>query len=127
MSNKRPRGTGRNLGQEIIDRLEDFNRSLRANESVCTKYTTRKVQINLQPTPYSPELVKKARELMNMSQSLFAKFLGVSKKTVQSWEQGIAAPNDMAARFLDEIRHDPDYWRVRFFELVSSTDAPSSC
>src|SRR4051794_17473009 len=47
------------------------------------------------------------------SQAVFARFLGVSRNTVRSWEQGVNAPSTMACRFLDEIRLNPAYWQQR--------------
>jgi len=37
---------------------------------------------------------------------------------VRAWEQGENIPIDIAKRFMDEIRHDPDYWRARLREIV---------
>jgi len=48
----------------------------------------RKVVLNLEPTKYSPALVKETRRKLGMSQVLFAQFLGVSARAVQAWEQG---------------------------------------
>jgi len=50
---------------------------------------------------------------------LFAHFLGVSVKTVRSWEQG-KTPSDIASRFMDEIRHNPNYWRQRLKESAKA-------
>ncbi|MCC6154411.1 MAG: hypothetical protein IT367_11665 [Candidatus Hydrogenedentes bacterium] len=43
-----------------------------------------------------------------MSQTVFAAPLNVSKKTVQSWEQGIRSPSDASLRLLQIIRKRPD-------------------
>ncbi len=66
-----------------------------------------------QPTQYDAASVKKVRKLLKASHSIFTRFLGVTVKTVQSWEQGQSTPSDMARRFLDEIRADRDYWLKR--------------
>jgi DNA-binding transcriptional regulator YiaG len=69
--------------------------------------------LKLRPTPYDPKLVKRTRELLHASQRVFARFLGVSAKTVSSWEQGINTPSAMAGQFMDEIRANPAYWMNR--------------
>jgi DNA-binding transcriptional regulator YiaG len=66
---------------------------------------------DLHPTAYSPARVAAVRDLLAVSQGVFAKFLGVGVKTVSSWEQGVNTPSDMAYRFLDEIEANPNYWR----------------
>lgn len=102
----------------LIDGLESFADSLEAGEDVTAKFNCHKVVLDLQPTPYSKELVKKTRNLLKTSQSIFAQFLGVSVRTVQAWERGEKTPSDMACRFMDEIRTKPEYWQKRFLELA---------
>ncbi len=48
------------------------------------------------------ESVKKIREKYNLSQSQFAKMLGVSVRTLTNWEQGHRSPTG-AARVLLEV------------------------
>jgi DNA-binding transcriptional regulator YiaG len=69
--------------------------------------------------PYDPALVKKTRDLLSVSQNIFAPFLGVSVNAVQAWERGTNTPSHMASRFMDEIRHNPLYWRKRLMESIS--------
>jgi hypothetical protein len=38
---------------------------------------------------------------------------------VQAWESGVNTPSDMACRFMDEIRHNPEYWQKRLSESIS--------
>src|SRR5713101_1327770 len=92
------------VGARIIQGLREFVETLENKESVAAKFNCRQVELDLRPTPYDPKLVKKTRKLLRVSQAVFARFLGVSVKTVRSWEQGIKAPNAMACRFMDEIR-----------------------
>ena len=61
------------------------------------------------------------RKLLRASQSAFANFIGANVKTVQAWEQGGNPVSGVSARFLDEIRHNPDYWRQRFKEVIRLT------
>ena len=57
----------------------------------------------LPPTIYSAEEVKSIRKKSGYSQSVFAKCLGVSKKTVEAWEEGVNTPSGPALRILSLI------------------------
>jgi putative transcriptional regulator len=46
------------------------------------------------------------REKMNASQAVFAHYLNVSVKTVQSWEQG-KKPSGAALKLLSIVRRNP--------------------
>jgi putative transcriptional regulator len=102
---------------EILEALADFTDALEKGE-VVKRLTCRQVKLNLEPTHYGPGLVKKTRKMLGVSQSLFARFIGVSPKTVRSWEQGVNIPNPMACRFMDEIRRKPAYWLARLREVT---------
>lgn len=117
MPTKEPAMKKPSVEDRIISRLKGFSKALENKEVITERFTCRKIELDLQPTPYKPELVKTTRELLGVSQALFAQFLGVSVKTVRAWEQGKNSPKDMACRFMDEIRHDPKRWRERLREL----------
>ena len=106
------------FGQEIISRLQEFADALDNGEVISEKFTCRTVEVTLKPTRYTPALLKKTRKVLQASQMVFAQLLGVSVQTVQAWEQGENEPSNIAKRFMDEIRHDPDYWRKRLREVV---------
>jgi putative transcriptional regulator len=55
------------------------------------------------PTEYKPKQIKKIREQNDYSQSIFAKVLNVSVKTVQSWESGQRVPSQAALRLLEIV------------------------
>jgi putative transcriptional regulator len=109
----------RSIGRIVGDRLTEFADALETGGDVCAKFTCRKVVLNLAPQTYHPALVKKTRAVLSVSQGIFAQFLGVSVDAVQSWEGGVNAPSDIACRFMDEIRHNPKYWRNRLMESIS--------
>ncbi len=50
---------------------------------------------------YTADEVKSIRKGVGVSQSAFAKCLGVSKKTVEKWESGDNIPSGPASRLLD--------------------------
>lgn len=107
----------RSVESEILEALADFTDALKKGD-VSTQFTCRQVRLELEPTPYNPELIKKTRKILGVSQRLFAHFLGVSPKTVRAWEQGVNTPHPMARRFMDEIRQAPDHWTKRLRQLA---------
>jgi putative transcriptional regulator len=48
------------------------------------------------------------RERVNCSQAVFAKYLNVSVKTVQSWEQGLKKPSGATLRLLSIVKERPE-------------------
>jgi putative transcriptional regulator len=104
------------IGSRLIEGLREFADSLEKKERITQKYNCRVVELDLRPTSYTPEIVRETRKLLEASQTVFAQFLGVSPNTVRAWEQGLNVPKDVACRFMDEIRRDPEYWRKRLRE-----------
>ena len=60
------------------------------------------------PKEYSADEIRAIRKNLNMSQGFFAEVVGVSKKTVESWEYGRGKPSGTAARMLFIMEIDPD-------------------
>ena len=116
---KKGRAVETSVESEILEALAEFTDALEKGE-VTKRLTCRQVKLNLEPTHYSPSLVKETRTAIGVSQVLFARFLGLSPKTVRAWEQGAATPSPMACRFMDEIRLKPDYWCERLKDVVTT-------
>lgn len=64
--------------------------------------------------------VRRIRKKVHMSQSEFANHFGVSKRTVQDWEQGRRVPTGASRAFLVVIDKEPEAVRRA---LVSATAA----
>jgi putative transcriptional regulator len=60
---------------------------------------------------FKPNEIKDIRNNLNMSQGFFAEMLGVSKKTVESWEYGTGKPSGAASRLLSIVMVDPEALR----------------
>src|SRR5262245_25342609 len=101
------------VADKIVRGLSELANALEKNESLAEQFTCRKVTLDLKPIPYNPKAVKATRNLLRVSQAVFAQFLGIKASTVRSWEQGRQSPSPMACRLLDEIQRDPEYWRKR--------------
>jgi len=63
------------------------------------------------PREYSAVEIREIRDRLNMSQGFFAQVIGVSKKTVESWEYGRGKPSGAAARVLTIADKDPEALR----------------
>lgn len=61
-------------------------------------------------TVYSP--VIEARQQTGLSQTSFAKLLGVSVRTFQEWEQGRRQPTGAAKTLIAIARHSPEVLRA---------------
>jgi putative transcriptional regulator len=106
-------------GAEIVGALTEFYDALGEGcEAVAKKFTVRDIELNLEPRTYGSEDVKRVRDLLGLSQPLFARFLGVSTGTVRAWENGGKIPARVVCRFLDEITLRPDYWKERLRDLI---------
>ena len=55
---------------------------------------------------YTANEIKEIRVMLNMTQRLFAEALGVSIKTVESWEAGTNSPSGVASRMLAMLKQD---------------------
>jgi len=55
---------------------------------------------------FSADEIKSIRTKLSMTQRLFAEALGVSVKTVESWEKGTNRPSGIASRMLELLYQD---------------------
>ncbi|MFI5455867.1 MAG: helix-turn-helix domain-containing protein [Isosphaerales bacterium] len=106
------RRAARTKGQEIVQGLRELTDALGAGEPLEARFTVRTYKI-APPPEYREDDVRRARDLLGMSQAAFAAFLGVDPSTVRSWEQGLRPPSPIACRMLSEIEINPGYWRKR--------------
>jgi len=101
----------RNIAREIIADLKEINATMKAGIPLREKYTVRTVRTVPDPSAYDSAAVRRTRELVGVSQPVFARMLGVSPALVRSWECGQRKPAPIARRLLDLIRADPSNWR----------------
>lgn len=99
------------LGSEIVEALKE------ANSYHDGKISLRSETFELpdDPQELSGKQIKEIRESLNISQPIFAKFLGVSDKAVKAWERGGAKPNGAALRLLEIAKNHPK----EFFQLIA--------
>jgi DNA-binding transcriptional regulator YiaG len=99
--------------REVVEELNALCDTVEAGVPLEKAATVRTSTINAQPPVLSPAQIRAIRSSLNMSEPLFAMFLGVRLATVRSWEQGRSAPSSLARRFLVAIRDDPGYWEAK--------------
>lgn len=88
--------------------FEDLKTSL--NEAI--EHAEGKKELRTTVLPRPPEKLSSVeiadlRVQMNVSQAVFARYLNVSVKTVQSWEQGIGKPSGAALKLLSIAKKNP--------------------
>jgi putative transcriptional regulator len=59
------------------------------------------------PKELSPKEIVKLRNRLNVSQAVFARYLNISTKTVQAWEQGQGKPNGASLKLLSIAKKNP--------------------
>ena len=95
----------RNVGQEILQGIRDIKAG-----RVGRRYTVDSFGI------------VRARERSRLTQTEFAKLLGVSVRTLQDWEQGRRAPNAAAQTLIKVAEKHPRRMQVRGFLLQQIDD-----
>lgn len=56
------------------------------------------------PTTYTAETIKKIRHNTGLTQGMFARWFGVSTRTVEAWESGRNTPSGPSSRLLNLLQ-----------------------
>lgn len=91
-----------NLFESIKQGLEEALEYEKGNSS---NVKVRRIKIESVPH-YKAQDIKDIRQKAKLSQSAFANFMGVSKKTVEAWEAGTNIPQGSSQRLLEIISRD---------------------
>ena len=89
----------RDIGQEILDGIEEI-KAFKSGEGKL------KTSILSDPSP-----AKEIRKKLQLSQSAFAGFMGVSIRTIQDWEQGRRTPQGPAKALLRIAEQCPEVFQ----------------
>lgn len=91
------------MGQDLLESMQE---ALDHSEGKIELRTSR---LNVAPVcdTISVEEIRDTRKKLGMSQGVFAIALGVSKKTVESWETGRYTPDGAARRLISILKTDP--------------------
>jgi putative transcriptional regulator len=112
-SRRRRVGKSTTAADCVLERLQHFAEALARGEKITESFPSRQLVLDLKPLPYTPQGVQEIRRILGVSQAVLAQLLGTSVRTVQAWERGANKPSEMACRWLDEIKRNPDYWIER--------------
>lgn len=86
--------------------FEELQTGLLQAIDIEKKQKEKKVTYRFKPVyKYSNIEIRDIRMKLGMSQSAFASYVGVSKKTVEAWENGRIHPTGPTCRLLDIISH----------------------
>lgn len=71
------------------------------------KLKGRKQKISISPiNNFTNDEIKSLRMNLHLTQLTFAQLIGVSKKTIEAWENGRNSPNGPARRILGMLKED---------------------
>ncbi len=74
------------------------------------KIDARTVTLHIKPVDkFTPVEIKTIRNKTGLTQVMFARFMGVSVKTVEAWEAGRNHPDGAACRLLTVTGDDPSF------------------
>lgn len=88
---------------KMFEMLKEGLEDILEHQNGKKKLKTRVIDIPEPAANYSAEDIKRIRQSLNYPQSIFAQFLNVSVRTVESWESGKRSPNHAALRLLEVI------------------------
>lgn len=81
----------RNIGQEVLEGIREIKSGMVARRTIIDV----------------PSEIKGIREKLDVSQAEFAELIGISKRTLQEWEQGRCKPTGAALKLLMIARRHP--------------------
>ena len=93
------------MGSAILKSVDEALEHAKGNIELKT------TQVTIMPVceSISAEEIKAVRKSLGMTQVSFAILIGVSKKTVESWEVGRYAPDGAARRLISVLQQDPKF------------------
>lgn len=95
------------MKRDLFDEMkEGFNALKSAREG---KITLRQHVVEKKPAPsITPAELMTLREKLNLSRTVFARYLRTNERTLENWEQGRASPNAQAAILIRMVERYPD-------------------
>ena len=92
--------------KSLFERLKESLKE--AKQFTAGELTLKTFTVPDPPPNYDAERIARIRKSLRMSQSVFARVLNTSTKTVQSWEQGLRQPTQAAQRLLEVLEKKPE-------------------
>jgi putative transcriptional regulator len=94
--------------ETFAELMESAGQALEYERGERDGYRVTRVAVPKAPQPMSSREIARIRKRLNYSQSIFARVLNVSTKTVQAWEQGVRVPSDAALKLLTIAKKHPE-------------------
>lgn len=94
--------------ESFAELMESAEQALAYERGERKGYRVTRVAVPKPPQPMSSHEIAGLRKRLNYSQSVFARVLNVSTKTVQAWEQGARVPSDAALKLLTIAKKRPE-------------------
>jgi putative transcriptional regulator len=94
--------------ETFAELMESAGQALDYERGAREGYRVTQVAIPKPPKPMSSAEIARIRKQLNYSQSIFARVLNVSTKTIQAWEQGARVPSDAALKLLTIAKKHPE-------------------
>jgi putative transcriptional regulator len=91
------------MGRDLIEAMQEL---LEYSEGKINLRTSR-LKVSPVCEAISSDEIKDTRKNLGMTQGMFAMTIGVSKKTVESWETGRYKPYGAARRLITLLQSDP--------------------
>jgi len=85
------------LFDELLESVKEMDRIAKGKKKPARTVTLKEPQ------------VQRIRERTGLSQTKFAHLIGVSKRTLENWEQGRRRPTGPARALLRLVENDPDH------------------
>lgn len=103
------------IGEEIVEGLQELLDVLRSGEPLESRFIVHDIEPPASKTPaqHAANIRSLREDILKVDLEVFARFLGVSPRTLRAWEDGTRSAGPVAKRFLEEIAADPKHWRTR--------------
>lgn len=94
------------MDKKLFGELKESLKQM-ADHSAGKKMDVRMATLPKPLDPISKDEVVAIRHKLNVSQAVFARYLNISHKTVQAWEQGTGRPSGAGLKLLTIAKKDP--------------------
>jgi len=95
------------MKRNVLAELTEGFEALKAQREGKLTLRTHAVERKPAPVVTAKELVR-VREKLNLSRTVFARYLRTNERTLENWEQGRAKPNAQAALLIRLVARYPD-------------------
>ena len=85
------------LFDELLESVKEMDQIAKSEKKPARSFTIKEPQ------------VQRIRERTGLSQTKFARLIGVSKRTLENWEQGRRRPTGPARALLKLVENDPEH------------------